>query len=258
MNYKEVQKRLDAAQRIVNASSTTPDKIRSLATLLSGINPNLDAALKEVNRSFATLEKMEKMEIITLTVEAIPEITEKDKRRKKFLLLFLKSWHDLQKETVRVEAELKELDKHPHDQGAQMNALGNVFGMAKGPLGIVTVVAVAAVAVQMLSVTVTIKNEGCDPISPVSKFPIILPGIRLPNEPIPSGGSATATLPPVSLTVDGTQRGTIVLSGLGQNYIFELSDPSMNFLYNGASLLGTQTEIKLSRSTPQEFVVRCR
>lgn len=112
MDYKEVQKRLDAAGRILNAGATTPDKIRSLETLLSGINPKLDTALKKVADAFATLEKIQNFEVIELSAEALPATTEKEKKRKKALILFLELWHDLKAEMKRVEKELDQMNKN--------------------------------------------------------------------------------------------------------------------------------------------------
>ncbi|MBI3576500.1 hypothetical protein HY086_00450 [Candidatus Gottesmanbacteria bacterium] len=256
MDYKEIQKRLDAAGRILNADVTTPDKIKSLATLLHGVNPKLDATLKEVTHAFATLEKLEKFEVIELTAEAIPEITEKDKKRKKALLLLLRFWHDLKGEVKRVEKELKEIRQHGGDKAAQARGLGNILGLAKGPLGLITLVAVGLVALQSLAVKVTITNDGCDTIPPIAQFPIVLPGLQLPRQSIPAGSSAIAVLPPISLTVK-TTRSSVSVSALGQQYSFDLPSKIRDIRYNGRSLLGTQTKIKLTKDTPQKITVRC-
>lgn len=255
MNYEEVQKKLEAAQQILSEGQTTPSKIRSLSALLGGINPKLDALLKEVNRALSHVEKIEKMQVIELTLEALPEITHQDKRRKKAILLLLNLWGDLNKEVARVKHEISQAQSHPNG-GAR--AIGNILGAAKGPLGLVTVAAAGIVALQSVGVPVTITNDGCDPIVPVTSVSINIPGLRLPNEPIPSGGSATAILPPLPLRVDGTKRDRLVLSGFKQQYTFSLGSSGIDIRYNGRSLLGVQTEIKLSKDIEQELVIQCR
>lgn len=257
MRYDELKKKFEAVQKIFSADSTTPDKIRSLQSLLTGINPKIDGLLKEITKTLSTLEKIEKTELITLTVEAIPENTEVQKRRKKLLLLFIRLWKDLQSEVARVQKELDN-DQNSKNATQKAQAWGNIAAAAKGPLGLITVVAVGLVTLQATAVTVTIRNEGCDPILPVSKFPISVPGLRLPGETIPPGGSATASLPPLSLSVDAKTPGRIILSGFKQQYTFDLADSGIDLLYNGRSLLGQTTVISLSKNTPQTITARCR
>lgn len=257
MEYKEVQKQLDAAMRILNEDVTTPDKIRSLSALIRGINPKLDATLKEVTHAFSTLEKLEKFEIIELTAEAIPEATEKNKKRKKALLLLFRFWHDLKGEVKRVEKEFKEVCEHGGDKAAQTRGPRNIVGAAKEPLGIVTLAAVGLVVLSAVGIPVTITNKDCQPITPVTNVPINIPGLQLPSQPIPSGGSATAVLPPVTLTVDGSQPDQITLSGFKQQYTFYLRSRGIDIIYNSRSLLGAQTEVKLSKDTSQKVVIRC-
>ena len=256
MNYKEAQKKNEAAQNILSDSQTTPAKIRSLTALLGGINPKLDVLLKEVNGAISHVEKIEKMQVIELTIEALPEMTPKDKRRKKALILLLKFWGDLKGEVARVQKEFAQAHEHP--QHGNVRAFGNITGAAKGPLGVITLIAVGIVALNSISVPVTIVNDGCDPIVPVTSVSINIPGLRLPDQPIPPGGSATAMLPPIPLRVDGTKRDSLVLSGFKQQYAFYMDSSGIDILYNGRSLIGKETDIKLTRDTKQELIIRCR
>src|SRR5262249_1426008 len=156
-------------------------------TLLSGINPKLDRLLATCDTEFSKVEKYYKGAAIELILENLPELTEEQKKRKKLLLLFINSWNQLKGEVKRIEKELDGKRKAKTDLEKKLD-WANIFNFAKGPLGIITIVAVGIVLVaQATSVRVIIKNVGCGTMQSPTSFPISLPGLSLPNE-IPDNG----------------------------------------------------------------------
>ncbi len=256
MNYREIQKKCQAAQVTLSSSFTTGDKIRALSQLLKGINPKVDLALKECSAAFNKLEKLEKFKVLELTAETLPESTEEDKQRKKLLILFLNFWNDLKSEVGRVEKEIANMQNKTQ---STPQTLGNILGALKGPLGIITFIATGIVLLSQTSVKIKITNDGCDPLLPNYQLPlsIRIPGLKLPNSTIPSGASEELEIPPVPLTADGTTPNTIKLSGVGLSYIFNLEGSGIDVLYNKRSLLGTKTQINLNRNLPQEIKITC-
>ncbi len=140
----------------------------------------------------------------------------------------------------------------------RLDAAGKILGLAKGPLGIITLVAAGVVILQSTAVKINITNNGCDSIPALSQYPVSLPGFHLPAASIPSGSSATAVLPPVTVHVNGTSGRHMTVLFLSQEHAFALPSSVMDISYNGHTLLGTSTEIKLTKDTKQELVVRCK
>lgn len=256
MKHQDALKRIEAAQVIFSDTSITPEKFKALTSLLRGIHPNVDAMLDRVTREWKKLSHIDKGETIEFVLENLPEGTEEEKKRKKFILLFLSAWKDLKKEVVRVQVELsKSAGNHP----VQSKALswGNILGAAKGPLGFITVLAAGWVLLTATSVEIIIANHGCDTIYPTSYANIPLPGISLPKEPIANGGTGVVRLPPLTLDVDGQTPGRVTLGALKLRYQFDIpSDISLTF--NGESLIGTSREIHLGENKKHTLVVQCR
>lgn len=256
MKYKDVLKRIEVAQAIFADQSMTPEKFKALQTLLKGIHPNIDAILARCTKEWERLSHIEKGEAIELVLEGLPEGTEKEKKRKKFLLLFLSAWKDLQKEVKRVQAELAK-SSGDHPKQSKLQSWGNILGVAKGPLGFITILAVGWVALSATSVEISVENRGCDTMYPTSYANIPLPGISLPKEPILSGDLGFVHLPPLDLQVDGQTPGRVTLSALRLNYHFDIpTDVSLTF--NGESLIGSSRDIYLRESKKHALVVQCR
>ncbi|MBI4096804.1 MAG: hypothetical protein HY428_00100 [Candidatus Levybacteria bacterium] len=136
MDRKDVQSRTRAAYKLLLEETTTREKFESIRTLIKGINPQVDKALTQTSQAFADYEKLHKGEIIELTVEKLPEVTEEEKKRKKALLFLLRSWKQLQSEVERVQSEFGK-GKESGDKTQDM--FSRVLRGAKGPLGIVTI-----------------------------------------------------------------------------------------------------------------------
>lgn len=253
MDYKAIEKRLLAAQSILETDTLNRATFDSLKTLLSGVCPRLDNVLAQTAKAFKHADQLQKGDGIELAIEGLPEMTPEQKKRKKAILLFLKLRNDLKSEVVRVK---KEFAKDTHTKH-HANAWGAIVAGAKGPLGIVTLIAVGVVTLKMTEVSVTIKNMGCEPISPITNVSITIPGLKLPNGVIPTGGEAVAKLPPVTITVDATSSNMIRLNAYGIRQEFSLGSSRMRFVFDGAPLNGTSTSIRLGSQKEYVLVVQC-
>ena len=256
------REKIRAAVDLLMEESTTLSKFEKIRTLISGVNPKIDKTLSDISSIIKNLQKIENVEIIDLTLEALPEKTDKDKKRKKLLLLLLSSWKNLRSEVERVQNLYEEAGSDGGITTSEHTSiLGKTLGFAKGPLGFVTLAAVVIVGVLSLlnaiSVTIVIKNQGCSPIQPIVRLPFPIPGIELPRETIPDGGQGVAKVPPLTANVDGTNKSTVILSAFSFSMQYQLGSGATDVIFNGQTLLGKVTSIKLSERKKHEVILKC-
>lgn len=263
MNTSTINReKIRAALGLLMEKTTTLSKFEKIRTLISGVNPKIDKALSEISSIIKSLQKIENVEVIDLTLEALPEKTDKDKKRKKLLLLLLSSWKNLRSEVERVQSLYEKAGSDKEISASEhASILGKSFALAKGPLGLVTVAAVVIVGVASLlnaiSVTIVIKNQGCSPVQPIVRLPVPIPGIELPKETIPDGGEGIAKVPPLTVTVDGTQNNVVILSAFSFSMQYQLGSGATDVIFNGQTLIGKQTVIKLSEKKQHEVILVC-
>lgn len=258
MNYQDAHKKILAAQTLLSSGAGTSSKLKSVSTLLQGIHPRTDAALARAEKEYDAFEKLYGGEIIELGVEQLPENTEEQKKRKKALLLLFNTWDTLRDEVARVDAELTAAHGSG-DGGSQVSLWGKILNFAKGPLGIFTIVAVGAVLVmQKTSVEIAIKNEGCGTMVASGGMPFSIPGLSLPKDPIPNGGTGIAVLPPLTVTVDGTQSRVFTLKALKFSTTFNLPNNITDVTLNGSSLLGKKQDVRLGDQKQHTLAFVCR
>lgn len=254
MKPEEIQKRLRAAEELLSTTTTSKSKFDSIRALISGINPRLDKKLAELSTMISQIEKLGSGDILELGLEAIPTYTEKDKKRKKLLLLYFNMWKDLKAEVKRVENELSQPNQTAKPQ---TNPLSKIASLAKGPLGLVTVLAVGIVFINSQAAQIQIKNNGCEMMDPRISLPFPIAGIKLPDKPIPDGREGIASLPPLTLNVDGTISGRLKLTVLGISMTFDMPASGMSVLWDGKELLGTRTETSLTARSEHMLVISC-
>lgn len=263
MNTSTINReKIRAALDLLMDETTTLQKFEKIRALILGVNPKIDKSLREISNAISNLKKIENIEVIDLSISALPEKNEKEKKRKKLLLLLLSSWKNLRSEVERVQnlyekaGSDKEITTSEH-----ASVLGKSLALAKGPLGFVTIGAIAIVGVitllNAISVTIIIRNQGCSPIQPIVRLPVPIPGIELPKETIPDGGEGVAKVPPLTVNVDGTNRSSVVLSAFSFSMQYELGSGATDVIFNGQTLLGKQTVIKLSESKQHEVILVC-
>lgn len=255
MDYKSVEKRLLAAHTLLESDTVDASAFQSLTSLLHGIHPRIDKTLTTMGHTATHIDMLQKGYVISLTAQSIPAHTPQEKKRKKYLLLFLKYWRDLKSEVARVEKELSEAGT---SHGNSNLAWANLFATAKGPLGIITVIAAGIVMLKVSEVSVTIKNIGCRNIDPSGDFSVNVPGLSLPTAPIADGEESVAKLPPISITVDATndQAITVLLYGVTRSFI--LGSSHFDILYDGQLLNGKLTSVQLASAKSHTVEIRCR
>lgn len=123
---------------------------------------------------------------------------------------------------------------------------------------IVAAVAGGLVYLSTSAVTLTLTNQGCEPLMPTINVPIDLPGLSLPNKPIPTGTSVDMKIPGVQFVVDGSTAGVIRLTAYKMTFSFTLTDPSIDLRLDGQSLLGKTTSVNLGAAKSHELVVTCQ
>ncbi|MBI2327875.1 hypothetical protein HYU92_06165 [Candidatus Curtissbacteria bacterium] len=141
MTPSDSKERFLAAGRLLTQESTTIEKFEEIRKLIRGINPRVDRLLELCSDALSKIEKLKKGEVIELAAEQLPEKTEKEKRRKKAILFFARSWKELQSEVERVRSELADRNKKKSSQ-EQMASFGKIAASARGPFGIITLGAV--------------------------------------------------------------------------------------------------------------------
>lgn len=251
------REKIEAAYRLLTEETTTFGKFEKIRTLVKGFNPKIDQVVAECSRVVSKIRKIQKGEVIELAAEGLGEDTPQKKKRKKALLLFLGRWKTL-------KAEIKRVREIYQSHSSKLEKTAQVAHGAKGPWGLITALAVGAVAIggvlaylNSAAVSIIIKNNGCAPITPVVNAPVSIPGIGLPAETIGDGGEAEAKLPPLTVAVDGSQRNLITLSTLGLTMNYELGGEGIDLIFNGESLVGRQTTINLGESKTHELVIKC-
>lgn len=143
MDQKEVRKRVWAAYNLLQEDTTNKERLDSVAALLKGVNPKIDRLLSFTSKAYSDIEKIQKGEVIDLTAKYLPEKTEEEKKRKRVLLYFIKTWKQLKGEVERVKAEFEKTKDNSQYKNVQ--TAGRIISQAKGPFGIVTLVAVVLV-----------------------------------------------------------------------------------------------------------------
>lgn len=94
---KDIQKRMTAAHRLLIEPTITRQTFEHIRTIIKGIHPHIDKKLDGSSRLLSDLEKLQKGEVIQFTLENLPEETEEQKKRKRSLLLFIRSFKDLKR-----------------------------------------------------------------------------------------------------------------------------------------------------------------
>ena len=247
-----MQKKVDAFQQLLGGESTTFERLRAVRGALSGIDPRFDAVLREYDRHVDILEHALQGDVIDLSAKTLPETSDEERKRKAAILLFLRVSKDLQSEMERVKGEL---EKQQGDNN--ISTWQKIFGGAKGPLGIVTVLAIGGVLLHTTASEIEIHNDGCGTLMPSVSIPVPLPGLSLPSTPIPTGGKAIAVIPPVPLTVDGLESGKLLIRALGLKLTFVVGDVD-DVTFDGESLIGKKTNVDLFGGEKHRLTLLCQ
>lgn len=138
-------------EKIMSAYSLLQGEEISISTfehirkILKGLHPKIDEKLEICSKALDKLQKIQKGDIITLSVEELAEDTEENKKRKKILLFFIESFNNLKNEITRINAEFNQAKKNGNSLQSKISAWGRIIGFAKGPFGIATLIALIVV-----------------------------------------------------------------------------------------------------------------
>lgn len=118
-------------------------------------------------------------------------------------------------------------------------------------------VGAAIVYINMSAVEVVVANHGCQSMNLTSGVRVNLPGLSLPQGPIPSGGQATIKVPRLTATVDATTRGEVTISALRTTITFQL-DPGVTLTFDGNAITNKRTTVDLGKRSKHDVIVSCR
>jgi hypothetical protein len=250
---KSHREQLEAAYTLLTEDTTTLVKFEKIRSLLMGINSQLDQALTSTAKSLTQLKKVWNLDIIHISIDVLPTRTSEEKKRKKALLLFLTSWRSLKNEVKRVQGY--------ETSGESVSATTVKTALfAKGPFGTITLVAAAIVGIGLFFrsslTTVTIINNNCPSFSVPSNIPKI-PGIKLPSSAITPDNPGVVTIPILTVEVSGTSS-QLQFSTLGVSGSYTLPTRITAVTFDGESLLGKQTTLKLSSQSAHELLLTCQ
>ena len=142
MDPTKIREKLTAAEILTRGDSTTVDKATSLITLLKGLDRRVDKKLTTLSKSLSNLKNLTEGNVIELSADNLPEETEKEKKRKKAIIFFIKSIKELKSEIERVK---NELDAKSRGEQTTTETASKITARVKGPFGLLTIAAIIAV-----------------------------------------------------------------------------------------------------------------
>lgn len=146
MNEKKIAKKVRAAYSLLNQKTTSRKKFEAIRKLVKGINPKIDKELRATSFALKRIEKFKRGKVIELATEALPENTKEEKKRKIAIILFWRYYKQLKREVGRVRKELGLKKKQKLSTEDRLLGAGKLVAFAKGPWGLITLVAALIVA----------------------------------------------------------------------------------------------------------------
>jgi len=164
---KQVNNKYALARKLIeNPNKITLEVFREACELLQGIDPKIDAVLKEADRVSRTLTFLSGGDAIGFVVSNIKVKTEKDEEKKEKLLFFIDLVNDIREE---VGAALVKIDAaRAGDYIGQQNTTANTIIAASGPSGIATV----SMAIVAATTVVATNTAGIGSLLPKNEFQI--------------------------------------------------------------------------------------
>lgn len=167
------REKIEALEKILGSDSTGLDRVESTVVLLRGYHPQVDKKLAQVARHLGTIRNLQEGNVVELSVERLPDGTQKEKRRKRAILFLLKSLRELKGEIERVK---RELDRSEKGEQSGAESFGKIASFAKGPFGIITIGALVAAGGFLLVRGKTSQNQvvsvGPTPVAVTSPSPL--------------------------------------------------------------------------------------
>jgi hypothetical protein len=138
MQYSDTHKKMLSCYNLLLQKEISVASFEQIRTLLRGTHPQLDEKLDICSKALHTVQKLQNGDVISLSIEALPEESEEQKKRKKAVLFFIESVKDVQSEIQRID---KELGEKGTSLRSNIWTWGRIIKFAKGPFGITTLFA---------------------------------------------------------------------------------------------------------------------
>lgn len=146
----DTHEKIMSAYQLLQGETISIGTFEHIRTILKGFHPGMDEKLEVCSKALDKLQKIQDADVITLSTEGLPENTEEEKKRKKMLLFLINSIKNLKSEIKRIDAEFAQAHTHGNSFQNQLTALGRIIGFAKGPFGVVTLIALVIVGFLLL------------------------------------------------------------------------------------------------------------
>src|SRR5260221_8637306 len=91
----DAHEKMMSLYQLTQGVTLSVDTFEHLHVILKGIHPKLDEKLEICSGALRTLQKIQSVDVITLTAEGLPEDTEEKRKRKKALIFFISSIKNL-------------------------------------------------------------------------------------------------------------------------------------------------------------------
>lgn len=137
-------RRIKAAGKLLSGPTTTIEKFNIVKDLVSGLDPRIDKIINRIDGSLINFNYLAEGDVINLSASLLPEGTDEEKKRKKWLIFFIRNWRLLAKETARIGKELESRSRSTSNKNT-LKAV-KIVSTAKGPFGLVTLAALVIVA----------------------------------------------------------------------------------------------------------------
>lgn len=207
-----------ARKLIENPNKITLEVFKEACELLQGIDPKIDAVLKEADHVSRALTFLNGGDAIGLAVSCIKVKTEKDEEKKEKLLFFIDLVNDIREEVSAVMVKIdtaKAVDTVKHQ-----NMAPNTIIAASGPSNIVTV----SMAIVVATSVIATNTAGIGLLLPNNEFQIpITQNSQETTTPLPTATSKnlpTDIPKTVQILTFSTIEKTIFVSALEEGITF--------------------------------------
>lgn len=173
----EYKRKFQEALKLTRAERTSLEKLESVRVLVYGLNPKVDKLFDKCLEAFSKIEGFKKGEFLELSVELLPGETEEEKKRKKTIIFFIKTYKDLAAEIERIGGEFEKGDKNQNQNA--VTSLSKILSGAKGPFGAVSLVALVIVAGLIFINSKKDNGDGQTQLVAVSPLPQSAPLTKL-------------------------------------------------------------------------------
>ena len=242
MEHKVAKKKLVAAQEILNDPKVSLEKFAKLRELLYGLHPSLDEILHVLDVRASELGRLIGGDFLAVSLQVFPETAVKEIQNKQLLVEF---WNGYEKLKVGVAQALDGIEAAQNQPKRPRKPwhLPRFMNLVRGLPGLFILLILFVIALlQFSSATISIVNNGCHTITPSISLPQWIPGLSIPRNPIPNGGIGDATVPGLTYSIDGTERGEVTVKAFSFSLPFDVIGFD-DIMFDGVTILGRKRSV---------------